>query len=352
MILPSFLILPTTFDTSADIRVSPAGIGIFGIALLTAGFSLTALSCFAVKNPLFQADAVFLPSLYSCAIGLLTVFYDLLVFGRYVWKTPALLLTIAGAISTIVYGGLLIWTQRRIQNIKSGRLSLGMVPLAANPAAFGGGGGGGVSSTGRGRGGGGNEGNARDNESMWQDPSYYDNYVRNMYPASVHPTANPPHGGGNNHASSASGSYDPHSITEEEMQRQQMLMLLLQQPSPVSQPSASQSTFRIDWQAGREDDEPAPPPSRGYFAPPSAVSESVYSSERETPTGTSYAGPSPQLAMRRLPSEMQPWDGVWRTAAPVRSDVSERMGGGRRGHESESPQRREARRQEIERGGR
>lgn len=166
----SFLILPATFDISPDLRVSSAGIGIFGIALLTAGFSLTALSCFAVKNPLFQADSVFLPSLYSCAIGLLTIFYNLLVFSRYVWRTPTTLLTIAGAISTIVYGGLLIWTQRKIQAMKAGRLSLGMVPLASNAAAA---------------------GNNRDNENVWQDPAYYDNYVRNMYPASVHTSPGP-----------------------------------------------------------------------------------------------------------------------------------------------------------------
>ena len=75
VILGGFLMLPITFDSQAQLRMSKAALGIFAVALLTAGFSFTALLCFAVRNPLFQADAVFLPSLTACAIGLLTIFY-------------------------------------------------------------------------------------------------------------------------------------------------------------------------------------------------------------------------------------------------------------------------------------
>lgn len=284
--------LPATFekDPKSQLRVAEAVVGIFAVALLAAGFSFTGLLCFAVRNPLFQADAVFLPALTSCALGLLTVLYDFLVFSRYTWNTPALLVTVAGALSTIVYGGLLIWTQRRISNVKSNRPS-----GIANPS---------IQLTHQ----------HRDSEAtLWQDPQYYENYTRNMFPTAHRPSPQPTPG------------YDPNTITEEEMQRQQMLMLLLQKDQP-STPDPTQSTFRIDWQGRDEDDGP---PEHGYYAPPQSAHPQ-----------TAYPGPSP--LMRQWTSDLRPWDGVWRTPATVRNGMARPT----------SREFREARRQEIEQQGR
>ncbi|EMC92226.1 hypothetical protein BAUCODRAFT_55947, partial [Baudoinia panamericana UAMH 10762] len=204
IILGGYLMLPVTFDSNPKLRTSVSVLGIFGIALLTAGFSFTALLCFAVRNPLYQAELVFLPALTSCAIGLLTIFYDFLISSRYVWNVPALLLTIAAAISTIVYGGLLMYTHRRIGVVKARGPSVPLRPHSMQSSVSG----------------------------PWQDANFYENYNRNMFP--TFSREQPPLPG-----------YDPNQITEEEMQRQQMLMLLLQKEQPPT-PDPSQSTFRID----------------------------------------------------------------------------------------------------------
>lgn len=126
---------------------------------------------------------------------------------------------------------------------------------------------------------------------MAQDPVFYENFVRNMYPSSI--PAQPSPGG---------GSWDPHtstSISEDEMQRQQMLMLLFKTEQPPT-PDPSQSTFHIDWQ-GQEQDEANMPPRNGYYAPQSAASQS-----------SAY----PQTALSTTNywnrQDLRPWDGIWR----------------------------------------
>ncbi|EME86021.1 uncharacterized protein MYCFIDRAFT_151027 [Pseudocercospora fijiensis CIRAD86] len=266
MILGGFLMLPVTFEKQAkkDLRIGQAVVGIFAVALLTAGFSFTGLVCFAVRNPLFQAETVFLPSLTSCALGLLTIFYNFLVFNRYEWNTPALLVTIAAALTTIVYGGLLLRAQRKVNSVKAKRPTL-PVPMTRIQ---------------------------QDSESsLWhgQGTAYYQNYNRNMFPSAYTSTHVQP-------AQTAQQStYDSDSITEEEMQRQQMLMLLLQNDHDISTPDPTASTFRIDWQ-GREEEEA---PAQGYYAPSSASVTPI----------TAYA---PQGIGRQCSNDLQPWDGVWR----------------------------------------
>lgn len=306
MILGGYLMLPATFDNDpSSLRVSQSVLGIFAVALLTAGFSFTALLCFAVRNPLFQADAIFLPSLTSCMLGLLTVFYDFLISSRYIWKTPALLLTIAASLSTIVYGALLIYTHRKIINLKPPNTDVTVfgvtVQMPPRPSSL---------SSGTG---------------LWQDPSYYDNYVRNMYPTSSHQQQ--PMG------------YDPNAISEEEMQRQQMLMLLLHRDQPAT-PDPSASTYNIEWQ-GQDPDDVVPP--NGYYAPqsafsPSAVPQSAYTSTTYTPqTGISRVGTN----------DLRPWDGVWRGIAQRgRTNTSSTLPMVR----DTSREQREERRREIEQG--
>lgn len=297
MILGGYLMLPATFDTDPLLRVSKSVLGIFAVALLTAGFSFTGLLSFAVRNPLFQADAIFLPSLMSCALGLLTIFYDFLISSRYVWNTPALLLTIAASVSIIVYGALLIYTHRKISAAKSHAIPGISMPMRPTSMSSAGG--------------------------AWQNSSYYENYNRNMYPTSSHEPQ--PMG------------YDPNSITEEEMQRQQMLMLLLQKEQAPT-PDPSQSTFRIDWQGQEPDD--APP--HGYYAP---QPQTAYPQSAYPPT----AYPPQSGVSRQWTAELRPWDGVWRgpSAPSVRGRVPSAIDQWQR---ASSREMRDERRREIEMG--
>ncbi|KAF2763781.1 hypothetical protein EJ03DRAFT_283453 [Teratosphaeria nubilosa] len=299
MILGGFLMLPATFDTSEGLRVNASVIGIFAVALLTAGFSLTALVCFAVRSPFFQADSIFLPALTSSVLGLLTVLYDFLISSKYQWNTPALLVTVAAALSSIIYAVLLVFTHRRGGDAKSRGAS---VALGAQGQRMG----------------------LRHASSIssgtgaWQDSTFYENYNQNMFPTA----AREPQPVG----------YDPNRITEEEMQRQQMLMLLLQKEQHPS-PDPSASTFRIDWQ-GRDEDE-APPPN-GYYAPGSSASQTPASAY--PPTAYSQSG----LA-RQWTEQLQPWDGVWRGVASSGSAAAQSQS-------DNSREQREERRREIELG--
>jgi hypothetical protein len=321
------LILPAVFEKEPSARISTTGLGIFGIALLTAGFSLTGLTCFAVRHPLFQVDVVFIPSLVVSIIGLLVVLFDFLVFDRYTWGTPSLLLTIAAGVAALTYGSFLILAQRRTRTIRKGGNAALMMPHSSTTGLV-----------------------LEEVESgRWQNAAYYDNYVRNMFPTSINtpPNARP----SNNNSSSSSSrnnntAYDPTTITEEEMQRQQMLQLLLRgadnRPAATSH---SERTFHIDWQQGRDEDDTGhpplpppgrsgshsvstpPPPSRGYYAPTShhGASQSLSSVNTDYQQSTSqstmqqqqhHQQPPPPL-LRRITGDLQPWDGVWRTAAPV-----------------------------------
>lgn len=44
----------------AELKFSQAVLSVFVVALLTAGYSFTALLCFACRNEMFQAEAIFL----------------------------------------------------------------------------------------------------------------------------------------------------------------------------------------------------------------------------------------------------------------------------------------------------
>ena len=297
----SFLMLPGTFIKDPRLRTSQTFIGVFSIAILAAGFAFTGLLAFAVRNPLFLADNILQPALISCIVGLLTVPYNFLINARYEWNTPALLTVLAAALSTITYGGLLIWTQRRIKSFPAHTEAQSSVTLPLRAES--------VQSSGT---------------PLWQDPGYYENYIRNMFPAAASSAVVSP-----------TNDYDPNSITEEEMTRQQMLMLLLQhsnQQSNNSNPNASEGTFRIEWQGQEQDDAAAP--SQGYYAPNSATT---------TPEST-----YPLTAIsRQITNELRnrPWDGVWRSSVPAPPAQTSLTRD--RAHSQED---REQRRREIEMG--
>ena len=55
-----YLILPGLYAKDPQLRFSQVALTVFVVALLTAGYSFTALLCFACRDELFQAEAVFL----------------------------------------------------------------------------------------------------------------------------------------------------------------------------------------------------------------------------------------------------------------------------------------------------
>jgi hypothetical protein len=56
----SYLILPGLYAKEPQLRISQSVLTVFVVALLTAGYSFTALLCFACRNERFQAECVFL----------------------------------------------------------------------------------------------------------------------------------------------------------------------------------------------------------------------------------------------------------------------------------------------------
>lgn len=280
------LMLPITFDNDPKIRISPTALGIFAVVLLFAGFTLTVVLCSLVRDLLFQARFVLLPSLISCGLGFLTVFYCFLISGRYSWNVPALLTTIAAAVGAAIYAGMLLWTFRKISSVRSSSVS---VPLNLDFQPR----------------------NLEPETQRWQAPQYYENYVRNMYPSAAA-------------ANEAVAQFDPNSMTEEEMQRQQMLLLLLKRDQ-MANASSSQSTFRIDWQG--HDQEEAPPVN-GYYAP---------RADTAAPASTlPQTSDMPRPAVtRQSPQEQRPWD-RWNGLARSPNRTSQDL--------------RDARRREIEMG--
>ena len=302
MILGGFLMLPITFLDDDDLRLGKTTIGIFAIAILTAGFAFSGLLTFAVRNALFQVETLFLPTFMACILGLLNVFYCFITNKRYSWNTPAYLLVTAAALSSAIYAGLLFGTNRKVSKLRQRGKALERVSqLQQNSDA----------------------GRSVDHSihssattPRYQEPQYFENYIQNMFPTSAH------------QPSQAAEGYDASNITEEEMQRQQMLMLLLQQDHSPS-PDPSSGTYRIDWQ-GRDEEENAP--AQGYY----------------TPSGHPMSAMSRHLSSQRV----QPWDGVWRSPAPLNRDsrgrpTSEQQQQRRR----DDTAKREERRRQIEHGG-
>ena len=61
MILCGYLILPGLYaKDSTQLKISQPVLSVFVVALLTAGYSFTALLCFACRSERFQAEAIFL----------------------------------------------------------------------------------------------------------------------------------------------------------------------------------------------------------------------------------------------------------------------------------------------------
>jgi hypothetical protein len=190
MILGGYLILPGLYAKDAQLRFTEAVLSVFVVALLTAGYSFTALLCFACRNKRFQAEGVFLPALASSALGLISIAYNFLSSRAYQWGTAATTGTVLSAAATLTYAVLCIHTFRRLNK-----------PVLQQPDA---------------------------RANLWSEQSYYSNFVTNMYPTAVHTPSQPP----------------PVVYTEDDRVNQQMALLLHKSDSRPS-PDAN-STFRID----------------------------------------------------------------------------------------------------------
>jgi hypothetical protein len=213
----SYLILPGLYAKDPQLKFSSAVLSVFVVALLTAGYSFTALLCFACRNERFQAESIFLhetppsmipnsqltmhhsPALASSALGLLTIAYNFLASRAYEWSTPAISGTVISATSSVLYGALLLWTHRRIIKSKE---------------------------------------KADSRSNMWSEQSYYSNFITNMYPTS-----------------SRSPSAAPEvPLSEDDRINQQMALLLMKNDNGAS-PDASSATFRIDLPDNQEERE-------------------------------------------------------------------------------------------------
>lgn len=199
MILGGYLILPGLYAKDPQLKIRQAVLSVFVVALLTAGYSFTALLCFACRNEVFQAEGVFLPALISSAFGLVSIAYNFGLSTAYAWQTSAITGTVVSATATLLYGALLLWTHRRIVKMKE---------------------------------------QAGSSANLWSEQSYYSNFVQNMYPTATRSPSRPPEA----------------AITEEDRVNQQMALLLMN-PDARPSPDANSTTFRIDLPEDREEQE-------------------------------------------------------------------------------------------------
>lgn len=199
MILGGYLILPGLYASDPQLKISQAVLSVFVVALLTAGYSFTALLCFACRNQVFQAEGVFLPALTSSAFGVLSIAYNFLISKAYVWGTAAISATVVSILSTVLYSSLLFWTRRHIRKTKG----------QPGPRA-----------------------------NLWSEQPYYSNFLQNMYPTATRSPPQPPEA----------------AISEDDRVNQQMARLLRTSDARPS-PDANSATFRIDLPEDREEQE-------------------------------------------------------------------------------------------------
>ncbi|KAF2195985.1 hypothetical protein GQ43DRAFT_285952 [Delitschia confertaspora ATCC 74209] len=209
LILGGYLILPGLYEKNPELKFSQAVLLVLVVALMTAGYSFTALLCFAVRKEIFQAEAIFLPALTSSVIGLLTIAYNFLSSRRYLWNTAAIIGTSLSITSTLMYGVLLLITHRRIVKRKE-----------ESPR----------------------------NQKLWSEPSFYNNFIANTYPSALSRgnSQNSGHsqGRGNVNGSLSNTADNPFWSEDDGINHQMALLLMKSDHGPP--PDAASATFRID----------------------------------------------------------------------------------------------------------
>ena len=63
--------MPGLYAKKAELKISQAVLNVFVVALLTAGYSFTALLCFACRNEIFQAEYIFLYATFRVLVLLI-----------------------------------------------------------------------------------------------------------------------------------------------------------------------------------------------------------------------------------------------------------------------------------------
>ncbi|KAF2622532.1 hypothetical protein BU25DRAFT_425697 [Macroventuria anomochaeta] len=199
MVLGGYLILPGLYANDEKLyKLSQPVLSVFVVALLTAGYSFTALLCFACRDDEFQAENVFVPALGSSIFGLVVIIYNFLATRSYKWSTAAISATVLSGFATALYAGLLFWKRRIIARRRK---------------------------------------SASQRSNLYSEQSYYTNYISNMYPSAVLAESQP---------------LQP-PVNEDDPVNQQMRLLMLRDARPS--PDANSSTFRIDLPEDREEQE-------------------------------------------------------------------------------------------------
>jgi hypothetical protein len=185
------------------------------VALLTGGYSLTALVWFACPALLFRHDCIYVPAAASSAFGFAAAMSCLALSTRFDASAPSFAVTaVLSLLSTTIYGALALHTRSVVRRF-SHRQSW-PAHAAYSPGA---------------------------------SPGYYVPYAPYAPASTQHLTAaRPP----SERASSV--NYSGAALTDDDMVSHQMAQLLANK-DPQPSPDPAQSTFRLEWPPGVGDDD-------------------------------------------------------------------------------------------------
>jgi hypothetical protein len=227
MILGGYLILPTTFNEDPNLRFNKGVLAIIIVALLTGGYSLTALVWFACPASLFRLDHIFIPVFSVSMFAFCATCYALASSSRYVFSQASAPVTLALTLaSALLYGVFSLMMSRRVKKM---RTPSEPSQYAQNTAPAAGG---------------------------WQDPSQYQTYTT-LY---TQPSASTRSA---NTAYEPWGSPSPHSYegnaviantqrqSEEELVKHNLGALLTRPDQSLAQRSST-STYHLEWPQGEE----------------------------------------------------------------------------------------------------
>lgn len=223
-------------------RFSDAVLSVIIIALLTGGFSLTALLWFAVPSASFRQDSIFIPVASASAFSFVASLYSIASSTRFDLSKATFPVTLGlSGLATVVYGFLAFLAYRRAKGLSTHRES--RLLQSAQGDYFGG------YET---QGGTPSIHSAADtaHSGTYNDPAYYTNYTANMHPTSLSRPASTP-----NIRNDYSSNQTP-PLTEDEILSQNFQNLLKNRNS-ASVADSSKSTYRVEWpvDGGPDDDE-------------------------------------------------------------------------------------------------
>jgi hypothetical protein len=209
-----YLVLPSTFDSDSQLRFGTSVLAVVIVALLTGGYSLTALLYFACPSLLFRLDSVFIPNFAGSVFAFLAVMYSIASSPRYSLSQAMGPTTLGmAAASAILFGLLALVAQRKVRSMNKQQNTLMYNRSIAGTPTTG----------------------------LWQEPNYYQNFIQNMHPTAARSPA------------SFEAPLTALPISDEDLVNQQMAGLL-RKTDPGPSPDASQATFRLEWPQGEEDD--------------------------------------------------------------------------------------------------